>query len=57
MSAVHPSHEFRPFGGITVVFRGDFRQILPVIPKSPRGQVVSSLFSRSKLWDFCRIFN
>ena len=23
----------RPFGGITVVFGGDFQQILPVVPK------------------------
>jgi len=26
-----PLNEFRPFGGMTIVLGGDFRQILPVV--------------------------
>ena len=32
----------KPFGGIVVVFGGDFRQVLPVIPKGSRAQVVNA---------------
>lgn len=40
----------RPFGGVTVVFGGDFQQILPVIPKGSREQIVSACMQRSRLW-------
>jgi PIF1-like helicase/Helitron helicase-like domain at N-terminus len=39
-----------PFAGITVLFGGDFRQILPVIPKGLRQQIVSASICRSYLW-------
>jgi hypothetical protein len=39
-----------PFGGITVVFGGDFRQTLPVIPRAVRQQIVASTLCRGKLW-------
>jgi hypothetical protein len=29
----------KPFGGLSIVFGGDFQQILPVIPKGSRGQM------------------
>jgi hypothetical protein len=38
------------FGGITVLFGGDFRQILPVIPKGSREQIVDAALCRSALW-------
>ncbi|CAN1149632.1 ATP-dependent DNA helicase PIF1 [Linum perenne] len=41
-----------PFGGITVVFCGDFRQTLPIIPKGSRTEIVNSTIKRSRLWDF-----
>jgi hypothetical protein len=41
----------RPFGGITVLFAGDFRQCLPVVPKGSRGQIVASTLKRSALWE------
>jgi ATP-dependent DNA helicase PIF1 len=31
-----------PFGGVTVCFCGDFRQILPVVKKDTRGQIVDA---------------
>src|ERR1051326_5629424 len=38
------------FGGIPVCFCGDFRQILPVIKRGTRGQIVSATLKRSPLW-------
>ncbi|KAF6136817.1 hypothetical protein GIB67_030102 [Kingdonia uniflora] len=40
----------RPFGGITVVLGGDFRQILPVVPKGVREDIVSASLRRSYIW-------
>lgn len=40
----------RPFGGVTVVFGGDFKQILPVIVRGSRGQIVGASLCRSRLW-------
>ena len=46
----------RMFGGMTVLLGGDFRQILPVIPKAKRQEVVKSCINRSKLWSKCNMF-
>ena len=40
-----------PFGGITVLFGGDFRQTLPVIPHGLRQQFISASLRRSILWE------
>jgi len=34
---------------------GDFRQILPVIPKGTRQEVVHAAINSSYLWDFCEV--
>jgi ATP-dependent DNA helicase PIF1 len=39
-----------PFGGRVMVFSGDFRQVLPVIPKATRPQIVNQCVNRSGLW-------
>ncbi|CAN1120467.1 ATP-dependent DNA helicase PIF1 [Linum perenne] len=51
MSMKEKGNENLQFGGITVVFEGDFRQTLPVIPKSTRTEIVNSSIKRSYLWD------
>lgn len=56
MKAVDPRRYHMPFGGITVVLGGDFRQILPVIPQAPRGEIVAASITRSKLWKIATVF-
>jgi hypothetical protein len=46
----------KPFGGKTVVLGGDFQQILPVIPKGRREDIVESSINQSLLWDYCTVF-
>ena len=38
-----------PFGGKTVVFSGDFRQVLPIVRRGSRAQVVGALLRMSYL--------
>ncbi|XP_010479356.2 PREDICTED: uncharacterized protein LOC104758217 [Camelina sativa] len=46
-----------PFGGKTIVFGGDFRQVLPVIAKGSRGQIVQASLTSSSLWRFCSVLH
>ena len=39
-----------PFGGLLVLFGGDFRQLLPVVPKGSRAQIINACVMRSYLW-------
>lgn len=41
----------QPFGGIPIVFGGDFRQILPVIIKGSRSEIVASCLRKSPIWN------
>jgi len=43
------------FGGKVIVFGGDFRQILPVIPGGSRSDIVNSTINASYLWDHCEV--
>lgn len=45
----------KPFGGITVVLGGDFRQVLPVVPRGVRTQIVGATLRRSPLWSAINI--
>ena len=46
----------KPFGGLVVVFGGDFRQILPVVPKGSRQDIVhASLSSSKRVWSSCKV--
>ncbi|XP_062186026.1 ATP-dependent DNA helicase PIF1-like [Phragmites australis] len=39
-----------PFGGKTIVFGGDFGQVLPVVRKGTRAQIINATLRRSYLW-------
>ncbi|XP_057811274.1 uncharacterized protein LOC131025497 [Salvia miltiorrhiza] len=51
---VNTSSASTPFGGKTVVFGGDFRQILHVIPKGSRQDIVFATINSSYLWRYCK---
>jgi len=55
MSKNDPLNEFRPFGGMTVVLGGDFRQILHVVRKGTRQDTVDASINSSKIWDYCNV--
>ncbi|KAK9683396.1 hypothetical protein RND81_10G137800 [Saponaria officinalis] len=45
----------KPFGGKIIVFDGDFRQILHVVPKGSRQDIVYASISSSPLWRYCKV--
>jgi ATP-dependent DNA helicase PIF1 len=49
MSKNDPLNEFRPFGGMTVVLGGDFRQILHVVRKGSRQDIIDASINSSKI--------
>ena len=51
----NPNSLNQPFGGKVVVLGGDFRQILPVIPKGTRQDVVYASINSSYLWQFVEV--
>jgi len=48
--------KFLPFGGLVVVFGDDFRQILSVVPRNTKGDVVAAALNRSNIWQHVRVF-
>ena len=46
-----------PFGGIPVLFGGDFRQTLPVIPHGIRQQLISASIRRSHIWAHVHMYH
>ncbi|KAK6127772.1 hypothetical protein DH2020_038481 [Rehmannia glutinosa] len=55
METIKPGSQHIPFGGKTVVFGGDFRQILPVVPKGSRQDIVNATINSSHLWRHCTV--
>ena len=45
------------FGGITVIFGGDFQQMLPVVIKGTREDIVQATLQRSHLWNNIQIIH
>ncbi|XP_020252361.1 uncharacterized protein LOC109829733 [Asparagus officinalis] len=41
----------RIFGGKVVVFGGDFRQVLPIVPRGTRAETVNASLVKSYLWE------
>jgi ATP-dependent DNA helicase PIF1 len=52
-NGVDNSH--KPFGGISVVLGGDFRQILPVVRKGGRQDILAATINASNLWMHCKV--
>ena len=50
MKSVDPRLEFVPFGGKVILFAGDFRQTLPIIPRGSRAKTVNASLKKSHLW-------
>ncbi|XP_015970324.1 uncharacterized protein LOC107493786 [Arachis duranensis] len=44
-----------PFGGKVVVLGRDFRQVLPVISRGSRQDIIHSTVNSSYLWKFCQV--
>ena len=51
----NPLNLEQPFEGKTIVFGGDFRHILPVIPKGNRQDIVLTTINSSYLWRHCKV--
>ncbi len=45
----------KPFGGIVIVFGGDFRQVLPIVRHGSRAAIVNASIKRSLLWKRVRV--
>ncbi|CAK8534587.1 unnamed protein product [Lathyrus sativus] len=43
------------FGGKIVIFCGDFRQILPVVPRGSISDIIHSTINASYIWDQCKV--
>lgn len=43
------------FGGKVVVFDGDFRKIIPVIPRGSRSDIIHAALNSSYIWDHCKV--
>ncbi len=45
-----------PFGGIVFIMSGDFRQVLPVIPRGSHVDIISASIKNSYLWESVEVF-
>jgi len=43
-----------PFGGKVMLFGGDFRRVLPVVPRGTRAQITDATLLRSYIWESVR---
>jgi len=47
----------KPFGGITIIFSGDWRQILPVIRRGGRAHTIRATIKQSVLWKHVHVYH
>ncbi|KAF7814845.1 ATP-dependent DNA helicase PIF1-like [Senna tora] len=57
MQMHNPNSSEQAFGGKVDVFGGDFRQILPVIPRACRQDIVLASLNASYLWSSCKVLS
>ena len=50
LSTNDPSKDKIPFGGIKILFGGDFRQILPIVKKGNRSAIVNASIKFAPFW-------
>ncbi|KAK9664820.1 hypothetical protein RND81_14G070800 [Saponaria officinalis] len=51
-----PTAKDKVFGGKTIVLGGDFRQILPVVPRKGRVDIVDASISKLRqIWPYCNV--
>ena len=43
-----------PFGGKIMLLGGDFRQVLPIVPRSPPAAIIEVCLKSSELWPLFR---
>ncbi|XP_010678464.1 uncharacterized protein LOC104894007 [Beta vulgaris subsp. vulgaris] len=55
MKSVDRANLHRPLGGKSLVFGGDLMQILRVVPKGTRQDIVFATINSSYLWDSCKV--
>jgi len=55
MRVVDEDNLKKPFGGKVVILGGDFRQILPVIRKARRRDIMKSYVNSSNIWHSCKV--
>ena len=41
----------QPFGGKVMLIGGDFRQVLPVVTRGTRAQIIDATLLKSYIWD------
>lgn len=46
-----------PFGGKVLILGGDFRQVLPVIPKGTKAELLDACIVNSSLWRYIKILH
>lgn len=56
MSVDQSDKEIKIFGKKTMLLRGGFRQILPVVQYGTREDIINACISKSHLWKYCRMF-
>lgn len=57
LQVTNPNSLNIPFGGKPIVLASDFRQILPVVPKGSRSDIVFVAHNSSYLWSHCKVFH
>ena len=45
----------KPFGGVTVLFAGDWRQVLPVVRHRSRTKIDDATLKMSSLWTYVHV--